>query len=255
MAGLGGRPVGWRSTSGDTLHREDQGGGAGVRRPGPRSAHRCAAFLQVASRDRPHPRVDAHRRARDHGSDAIGPAGHVRVRDRGHRRLHLQGAQRAGERLLRARRRREERRVSALSRRAGEDRGRRSRPLRLRARLQVLRVRRHAGVPDQRDILTRAARAVRHLREAVHVADDLDQAERARHRNPQGRGDEDGCGDGVAHLHECEVQGSGGAIRRQLSPARQSGPAGGGRSTAAASRRQPGAYGRYGGPRREHTPR
>ena len=105
--------------------------------------------------------------------------GHVRIRDRGDRRLHLQGAQRAGDRLFRARRGRQERVLSALPRGADADEGRRSGPVRLRARLQVLRLRRHARVPDQRQVLAGAARAVRHLREAVHGAHDVDQAERA----------------------------------------------------------------------------
>ena len=38
------------------------------------------------------PRVDAHRRPGDDGSDAIGAARHVRVRDRGDRGLHLQAS-------------------------------------------------------------------------------------------------------------------------------------------------------------------
>ena len=105
--------------------------------------------------------------------------GHVRIRARGNRRLHLQGAQRAGDRLFRAGCGRQERVISALPRGADADEGWRSRPLRLRPRLHVLRLRRHAAVPHQREILAGAARTVRHLREAVHVADDVDQAERS----------------------------------------------------------------------------
>ena len=54
--------------------------------------------------------------------------------------------------LLRARRGRQEQRLSALPRGADADEGRRSGAVRLRARLQVLRLRRDARVPDQRQI-------------------------------------------------------------------------------------------------------
>ena len=83
-----------------------------------------------------------------------------------------------------------------------QDQGRRPGALRLRARLQVLRVGRHQGVSDQRHVHRRPALALRHLRQAVQGADDVDQAERAGHRHHQGRGGEDGRRDRVAHLHQ-----------------------------------------------------
>ena len=178
-SGVGSRSVGRWQAARDAVPRKGQGGGAVARRPGPRPADRRAAVRQEPARDRADPRVDADRRPGDDGSDAIGADGHVRVRDRGDRRLHLQGAQRAGRRLLRARRRRQEQRLSALPRGADADEGRRPGPVRLRARLQVLRLGRHPRVPDQRQVLAGSARAVRHLRQAVQGADDVDQAERA----------------------------------------------------------------------------
>ena len=103
----------------------------------------------------------------DDGGDALGRAGHVRIRNRGDRRLHLQEEQRHGPGLLRAGRRRKELRVAALSRRAGADEGRRSGAVRLRARLPLLHVRRDPHVPGERQIHRRPARALRHLREAL----------------------------------------------------------------------------------------
>jgi Xaa-Pro aminopeptidase len=58
------------------------------------------------ARNRAAARVVEDRRPRDDGGDAIGRAGHVRVRDRGDRRLRVQAAQRAGPGVLRPRRRR-----------------------------------------------------------------------------------------------------------------------------------------------------
>ena len=85
---------------------------------GSRSGARRDAARQEPARDRPHPRGDADRRPRHHGSDAFGRAWHVRIRARSRRRLRVQEAQRAGDRLLRARRRGQERQLAALSRRA-----------------------------------------------------------------------------------------------------------------------------------------
>ncbi len=75
--------------------------------------------------------------------------------------------------VLRARRRREERVLAALPRVAGADPRRRAGAVRLRPRLQVLRVRRDADVPDQRQVHRRPARALRHVREAVQRHHDL----------------------------------------------------------------------------------
>ena len=155
--------------------------------------------------------------------------------------------------LLRARRRRQEQRLPALPLGADADEGRRPGALRLRARLQVLRLGRHARVPDQRQVHRRSARAVRHLREAVQGADDLDQAERPGARHPQGRRREDGRGDGRPHLHQPEVQGSGRAVRRQLPPTDRSATAGSGRAARRRRRRQPRAHRRHGSARRQHA--
>ena len=63
---------------------------------GSRSARRLPALHQERTRSRADPGIDADCGADDDGSDAIGAARDVRVRDRSHRRLHLQGAQFAG---------------------------------------------------------------------------------------------------------------------------------------------------------------
>ena len=71
---------------------------AGHRAREPRSHPRRDAHDQEPARDRGHPGVHPHRRAGHHGSDAVGGAGNVRVRARGHRRLRVQEEQRAGHR-------------------------------------------------------------------------------------------------------------------------------------------------------------
>ena len=82
-----------------------------------------------------------------------------------------------------------------------------------------------------------SARALRHLRQAVHRDHDVDPPG-PDERDPEGRREEDGRRDGVACLREPEEPRSGQPVRRGLPR-----PAG-----VAAARRHPRAHGRHGGP-------
>ena len=166
-AGARGRPLGSAAVARGVVQDQALGQGAGGEVREPRRHPRRDADDQEPARDRAAARVVEDSRPHDDGSDALGRAGDVRVRDRGDRRLHLQEEQRDGSGLLRAGRRRQELRVAALSRRAGADEGRRPGAVRLRARLPLLHVRRDPHVPGERQVHRRPARALRHLREAL----------------------------------------------------------------------------------------
>ena len=219
-----GRSLGWAEVPRRMVHGQAAGAGGGDRAREPRSDSRRDAHDQEPARDCGHPGVHPDRRAGHHGSDAVGGARHVRVRARGHRRLRVQEEQRAGHRLLRAGRGREERLVAALPRRANADEGRRPRPLRLRAGLQVLHLRRDAHVPDQREVHAGSARAVHDLREALSGADDVDPSRQGA-RHPAGRRQEDGRRHGGVQVHEPAEPGSRRAVRRRSTARRRRGPA------------------------------
>ena len=69
--------------------------------------------------------------------------------------------------------------------------------------LPLLHVGRDAHVPGERQVHRRSARALRHLREAVPGDHDVDPSGPDA-RDPEGRRQEDGRGDGVAHVREPE---------------------------------------------------
>ena len=168
------------------VHREAEGGGADVGGQGSRPDSRRAARDQEPARDRHHPRGDAHRRPRHHGSDARRPAGHARVRAAGRRRVRVQEVRRAtapsyfaliatGPNTY----------YTHYHKNTAMLAGRRPRAVRLRARLQVLPVRRHARVSGQRQVHAAAARVLHDLPAALSGADDVDQGARdaGRHRS------------------------------------------------------------------------
>ena len=133
------------------------------------------------ARDRHDPRGDAHHGTRHHGGDARRPARHVRVRASGRRPSSCSRSTApygpsyfaliaTGPNTL----------LLALPPQHGQAAGRRSDPVRLRARLQVLPVRRDAGLPRERQVHAAPARALHDLSAPLPGAHDVDQGARRR---------------------------------------------------------------------------
>ena len=139
-----GRSVGRPGLPRSGVRRQTEGRRAAVGDQGPRSDRERAARDQEPARDRRHPRGHADRRSRHRRGDARRAARHARVRVAGRRRVRLQEVRRARAGVLRADRDGPQHLLHALQPQHGDPAGRRSGAVRLRARLQVLPVGRHA---------------------------------------------------------------------------------------------------------------
>ena len=170
------------------VHREAQAGRAAIRDRGSRSdpqrpaaikSPREIAVIREATRIAGLGIMEAMRDARP---------GHARIRAAGRRRVRVQEARRVRRLVFRPDRDRHEHLLHALQQEYGDAEGRRSRPVRLRAGLQVLPVGCDAGLPGQRQVHAVPARDLRDLPEALSGADDVDPGARDGRGRHQGRG-------------------------------------------------------------------